>query len=227
MSLDSLLHPWSGATYRHIPNGSPHGLLDLRFTGRGGDNRWNHLSEPTLYLASDAAVALAEFARHMRIDRLALAPRERSLFQLDVALDAVLDLRDPQVHAALSITNPPTCFLDKGIARAVAELIRRSTSVTAIVVPSVAFLDDRDRWNLVLFLEKLPTNPNEFIRSVQARGTFTVAARVAPPEHPRTSGPTNGELVASRRPLHFRLPSRRSCKNSLQVAASAISPSAY
>ena len=91
-----------------------------------------------------------------------------------MALDAVLDLRDSQVQAGLSITGAPTCYLDKGIARAVAELIRRSTAATAIVDPSVAFLDDPERWILVVFLEKLSADPNEFIRSIQVRGTFTV-----------------------------------------------------
>jgi hypothetical protein len=41
----------------------------------------------------------------------------------------------------------------------------------ALLVPSVAFLDDQARWNLVLFLEKLPPDPSRFI-SVTRAGFF-------------------------------------------------------
>ena len=64
MALDPLARPWSGAAFRHIPAGSPVGVLDFRFAGRSADNRWNAQGEPTVYLASDRGVALAELARH-------------------------------------------------------------------------------------------------------------------------------------------------------------------
>jgi hypothetical protein len=64
-------------------------------------------------------------------------------------------------------------FLDSEVARATATFIRRTTSVEALLAPSVAFLDDATCWNLVLFLEKLPGDPNEFV-TVTPAGTFRI-----------------------------------------------------
>ncbi len=58
------------------------------------------------YIASDRGVALAEFARHVRERQdPALAPLavERALYQLSVEVQALLDLREPAVRAALSL----------------------------------------------------------------------------------------------------------------------------
>jgi hypothetical protein len=41
-----------------------------------------------------------------------------------------------------------------------------------MLVPSVAFLDDPERWVAMLFLEKLPPDPRQFITAVEALGTF-------------------------------------------------------
>jgi hypothetical protein len=65
-------------------------------------------------------------------------------------------------------------FLNPEVARATATFIRHTTSVEALLVPSVAFLDDPTRWNLVLFLEKVPQDLNAFV-SVTPAGTFRVA----------------------------------------------------
>jgi hypothetical protein len=67
--LDEFLRPWSGVAYRHIPAGSSFDVLDFRFAGRGHDNRWNDPGDRTLYLAGDHGVIVAEFARHLRLDR--------------------------------------------------------------------------------------------------------------------------------------------------------------
>jgi len=91
---------------RHIPSNSPYGVLDTRFAGRVGDNRWNQAGDPTFYIASDRSVALAEFARHFHERQnptLASVAIERAVFELDVPLRAVLDLREPSVRTALGL----------------------------------------------------------------------------------------------------------------------------
>jgi RES domain-containing protein len=175
--LEPFLRPWTGEAVRHIPRNSPYDVLDFRFAGRSSGNRWNYPGEPTLYLARDRAVALAEFARHLAEDSvpgLVEAVIERSVFRLELAIDALLDLRDPQIHRELSLRGAPACFLDRAVARATAEYLRRTTGAQGLFVPSIAFLDDPTRWLLVLFLDKLPPEPEAFVRAVVSEGTFRV-----------------------------------------------------
>ena len=142
-------------------------------------NRWNVRGEPTLYLASDQGVALAEFARHLRDDRgPGLAPRtvERTVFHLAVSVERMIDLRDSAVHQALSLPDAPRMFLDREVARATAHFLRATARVQALLVPSVAFLDDASRWVMALFLDSLPDETERFISSVEPVGAFRVDA---------------------------------------------------
>lgn len=178
MSLDSLWRPWRGFAFRHIPHGSPYDVLDFRFAASASDNRWNFRGEATIYLASDSGVALAEFARHLKVNRpTGIAPRtiKRSLFRLQVSLERVLDLRDVACVAALSLGEAPECFLNKDVARATANFIRVTTHAQAILVPSVALLDRPDCWILVVFLEKLAPDPKQFLTPVVQAGTFQLS----------------------------------------------------
>ena len=174
--LAAHIRPWGGVGVRHIPANSPFGVLDPRFAGRVGDNRWNQAGDPTFYIASDKSVALAEFARHFQerqdpaLRRLAI---ERAVYRLEVHVRALLDLRDPTVRTALGLHGGVRRFLDVQVARATATFVRRTSSAEALLVPSDAFLDDPARWNLVLFLEKLPPDLNEFI-GVTPAGTFHI-----------------------------------------------------
>lgn len=179
MALDAFIAPWSGAACRHIPAGSPYGVLDFRFAGRAPTNRWNVVGEPTLYLASDAAVALGELARHLDTSHRPGArrgPVARQVYTMQVEIDAALDLCDARVWDELSLTEAPYCFLDSAIARAAAQFIRRTTPAQGILVPSMAFLDQPYRWVLVLFLEKLPPDPGRFLHSVEPAGVLHVGA---------------------------------------------------
>lgn len=178
MSLASLLRPWHGTAYRHIPFGSPYDVLDFRFAASAPDNRWNHPGDATLYLASDGGVALAEFARHLKTSRppgIAPSTTKRSLHRLQVSLAQVLDLRDAVCTGALSLRDAPRCFLDKTVARATANFIRFTTEAQAILVPSVAMLDHTERWILVVFLDKLDNDPDRFVVQVAEAGTFEVS----------------------------------------------------
>ena len=176
-SLERFVRPWRGVGIRHIPAGSPFGPLDFRFAGLAETNRWNVRGEPTLYLASDRGVALAEFTRHLQDDRApGLAPRtvERAVFRLTVTVERTLDLRDPALSEALGLTGTPGVFLDREVARATARFLRATVRVQALLVPTVAFLDDPSRWVMVLFLDMLPGEAEQYISSVEPAGTFRV-----------------------------------------------------
>ena len=162
---------------RHIPVGSPFSVLDFRLAGRAPNNRWNAPGEPTPYLASDRAVAFAEFARHLQVDRSRQQTSgivERAVFRLEVDLASVLDLREPQASEALSLRGAPACFLDRAVAQATAHYVRHTTAAQAIVVPSMAFLDHPERWIMAVFLEKLSPEPERFVTRVHAEGSFRV-----------------------------------------------------
>src|SRR5262245_912433 len=95
VTVASFVGPWRGTACRHIPDGSPFAVLDVRFAGRAHNNRWNRPSEPTFYLACDHAVLVAEYARHLRADAGLAAARvahARRVFDLHLELDRVLDL---------------------------------------------------------------------------------------------------------------------------------------
>jgi RES domain-containing protein len=173
MPLAEHLQRWSGAALRHIPAGSPYDVLDVRFAGRGSDNRWNEPGSPTLYLAGDEGVLIAEWGRRFRTQRTAQLQQvtvERSVYRLELSLDSVLDLRVADVCRALSVSDAPSCFADVGFARATAYFIRHTTDAQALLVPSMGFLDDFERWCLAVFLEKLPADPRSFISAVTPCG---------------------------------------------------------
>ena len=173
MSLSGHLKPWSGSALRHIPAGSPFDVLDFRFAGKGADSRWNEPGSPTLYLAGDEGVLIAEWGRHFASNRTAQLQQmtvERSAFSLELSIDHVLDVRNEDVCNSLPMENAPYCFADIKVARATAQFVRGTTHAQALLVPSMGFLDDLERWCLVAFLEKLPPDPGSFISSVTPRG---------------------------------------------------------
>ena len=178
MALDGFVRSWSGVAFRHIPADSPYDVFDFRFAALASKNRWNYQGQATLYLASDRGVALGEFARHLREDRFpAIGGKAiaRSVFRLELSIERLIDLRDADLCAALSLRNAPYCFLDKDLSRAVAQFLRQTTAAQAILVPSMAFLDHRDRWIAALFLEKLPADPRQFLTTVRLEGRFQVS----------------------------------------------------
>lgn len=173
MTLAGHLSRWSGTAWRHIPAGSPFDVLDFRYAGRGADNRWNAPGSPTLYLAGDEGVLIAEWGRHFATNRTAQLQQmtvERSTFRLELSIDSVLDLRSEAVWYSLSLENAPSCFADISVARATAQFVRSTTDAQALLAPSMGFLDDLERWCLVVFLEKLPPDPRGFISKVTPCG---------------------------------------------------------
>jgi len=173
VALDVYLRQWTGETYRHLPVGVRFDVLNFRYAGKGLDNRWNQPGEPTLYLAGDIGVAIAEWARHIEIDRtpeLEVATIERIVYRLRLTIDRVLDLRDPLIWAELSLDDAPIRFLDLPTARATAHFVRNTTEAQGMFVSCVPFIDQLERWCLVLFLDKLPAKPSEYISSVITEG---------------------------------------------------------
>ncbi len=174
-SLADRIGPWAGTAYRHIPADAAYDIRDLRFAGRRSSGRWHWQGQPTLYLASDAAVAIAEFARHLALDRGGGAvPARRAVYELGVKLDRVVDLRDPTVLRLIGRDDAPECWLDPRIARAVATFFRDSLDGQAVLVPSVAHLDVPDRFNVVCFLENLPEKTRVFLPRARRRSTVSV-----------------------------------------------------
>jgi RES domain-containing protein len=179
MPLQNYIQSWSGHAVRHIPDlpGKNYDIYDFSYCSRSNENRWNVAGEPSLYLAKEKDVALAEYARHFQVNRtpgLAAKTYRRQVYRFQVRLEKVLDLRSPDVWLELSLTHAPECFTNKSVARSIAQFIRKTTENQAILVPSVAFLDDMEQWCLVLFLEKLPPNPYIFLPSVRPDGYFQI-----------------------------------------------------
>ncbi len=130
-------------------DGSEPWNVDRLVSTEGG--RWSHPDQPTIYLAADPGVALAEFGRHMPTNGDGAVG---SLWTLRLALDDVADLRDIPTGVAL----------DQERCRGLADELR-SEGVPGLIVPSAAFLDKRHRFNLVLFADVLGAGFADVIRA--------------------------------------------------------------
>jgi RES domain-containing protein len=98
-----------------------------------------------------------------------------------VRLERAVDLRDARVLRLIGRDDAPECWLDPRIARAVATFFRDSLDLQALLVPSVAHLDDASRFNVVCFLENLPDTPRTFLPRARRRSPVTVESEVSPP----------------------------------------------
>lgn len=181
-SLADHIGPWHGTAFRHIPADAGYDIRDLRYAGRRSGGRWHWQGQPTLYLASDAAVAIAEFARHLAVDRGGIAvPARRAVYELGIRLERVIDLRDSRVLGLIGREDAPECWLDARVARAVATFFRDSLDLQGLLVPSLAHLDDAERFNVVCFLENLPEAPRSFLPRARRRSTVSVEPEVSSP----------------------------------------------
>jgi RES domain-containing protein len=171
---------FSQRAYRVVPDIPDVDPLDASFAAKSNLNRWNMRGEPTLYLAGDQRVLATEWARHLRTEHPTREQvqevRTRRIYEMQIAFDLVLDLRDPLLCALLSMSDPPFCFLrSKALCQSVASRLRRETSAQALLVPSMALLDQPERWAMVVFVNKLPTYPGPFLSSVRALATLPAA----------------------------------------------------
>jgi len=137
--------------------------LDLASLPTTDANRWSRAGEPTIYLAGDPGVALAELGRHWDEQLGAIA-----VWSCKLSLTAAADLRDPVVRETLDLPAGPTWILDGERCRTVASRLRSDGRHDGLIVPSVPFIDDPDRWNAVVFAECHPVDLADVVR-VRAR----------------------------------------------------------
>ena len=146
---------WDAPLYVHLPASERFDSARLPEMG-GGRDRWNREGQPTAYLASDPGVALAELARHRPPGREE-GDEERRVLRLvprPEGIGGLVDLRDAAVLRALGVTGLPTAFLDREHARSLADRVRADDRHGGLIVPSMAFLDDPGRCNVVLFADR-------------------------------------------------------------------------
>ncbi|HET9615008.1 MAG TPA: RES domain-containing protein [Candidatus Limnocylindrales bacterium] len=146
--LRALVRPFGGDVFCHAPVGVP---FDLAALDRPDDpcDRWGAPGTRTAYLAADPFVAVAEYARHgdptCRRDG-------RRLMRLTLSPLPAIDVRDAAVRSLLGLDSPES-FADGRTARAAATAIRDTRVCAALLVPSVAFVDQLERHNVLVFCE--------------------------------------------------------------------------
>lgn len=178
MPLSKFASSWQGTGYRTSPAGSPIGITDTRFAGTR-EGRWNREGEAVFYISGDVSIALTEFARWLKVDAGGVPPQARDIYQFNLELDSVVDLRRADVQAALGISKP-TAFTTYANCQAYASIARIS-SVEAILVPPLGALDRADAWNLVVFLDRFSGQASFVTKSVHVN-TVTVAPPSPPDE---------------------------------------------
>jgi RES domain-containing protein len=142
--------------------------LDVETIVSSSGNRWSADGEPTVYLAGDAGIALAEVGRHW-------SPSDgpSRLWQVRVELAAAIDLRDDATRVAVGVPDDSDGFLDREQCQEIGSRLRRLRRCDGLIVPSVAFLDDRSRWNAVVFVDCLTVPLGQAVRAQQATHDLT------------------------------------------------------
>lgn len=161
------LTPYEGVLYCHVPADEP---VDLAALAHGGDSsdRWSRADQPTVYLASDPGVVLAELGRHEQaLDGSSI---HRQLLRLDVAGVRLLDLRRQDVARGLGVDGVPHAYLDRGLARALGCAVREVEGCQGLIVPSMALLDDPERHCVVLFDDAIEGGFTTRVRACTVRG---------------------------------------------------------
>jgi len=120
-------------------------------------NRWTEAGTASIYLAGDPGVALAEWGRHWIDGATSVA-----LWRVRLELSSVVDLRQ-EWRDYRSGPDGLTWVLDEDRCRWVAGQMR-AAGVEAVIVPSVAFLDDPRRGNAVVFVDGLRTPLDQAVR---------------------------------------------------------------
>jgi RES domain-containing protein len=132
---------WVGRSER-LPSDSTLDLISDK------PNRWNAEGEPTIYVSGDPGLALIECGRHP--DDLEGTIR---LFEVNLRIPRVVDLRDGAVRAALSLPTGLHWILRRDRTQGISRSLRRSGRCDALIVPSAGALDGRDRCNIVVFAD--------------------------------------------------------------------------
>jgi RES domain-containing protein len=177
MALADLTLSWAGDLLRHRPKSSARSVLDDTYLGLADDNRWSERGVPAYYFASDMGLVAAEHARRIAVDLPAgHAERiERSVFKVSVALDIVLRLTDPEIVGAMGADPIETWILDLAKTQAAATYLRTQVpGLQGLIVPSVAFLDRQDRYNVVVYRDAI--DPARVFGPPVHEGDLTIAS---------------------------------------------------
>ncbi len=146
---------YTGLAYRTIVGSNMPPIEDL--VSDGDDERFSDSSKPTVYLATDAGVALAEMARHLAIGSdEPLDGTPQTLVRLRTRIEGIADIRETFTLQALGFPGGPTDLLDREAARDLGGRLREVPGCQGILAPSMALLDQPKRGNLVIFAERLP-----------------------------------------------------------------------
>ena len=148
--------------------------------GRSGDH-WTLPGQPTVRLASDPGVAVAEAGRTwaVKADEMAVKADEMAIWSARVTLDAVADLRRRDLWSRVTIPDDPCWILDRERCRGVAGRLRDEGDADGMIVPSAVVLDDPRRFAIVVFVERLR---RDLLAAVQT-GRMEMVLRTAAP-HP-------------------------------------------
>jgi RES domain-containing protein len=147
--------------------------LDRLVSDDGEDDRWNAPGEPTVYLATELPVALAELARHLRVGGGG-EPVRRRLLGLTIDVDDLLDLRCESARRAVGAPTDPAGLRDRDAARAIGRRAREELAANGLLAPSMAFPDDSDRLNLVLFMERLGGDIGDLVTKTHEAGLVEI-----------------------------------------------------
>jgi RES domain-containing protein len=145
-------------------------VLDVAALVAATGNRWSLPGQPTLYLASDPGVALAEAGRHW-----GRTGGDTAFWSIRVTLDAAADLRRRDLWSGLTTPDDPCWVLDRERCRAIANRLRADGDADGLVVPSAALLDDPARFNVVVFVERLRRDLAVTVESCRMEHVFQAA----------------------------------------------------
>lgn len=171
---DDFTTSWIGSGLRHVNALSDRDILDFQFVGSKRGNRWNEPGDPTLYLAGDPGVLITEWGRHLQ-DYGETVTTKRDVYRLHMSIKSLIDLRSADVRKAYAFGLGPETMTNVELAQSIANRVRRTTTAQAMLVPSIAFLDDLTRWNLVVFLDKMPRSTDTWITRVERIGPLAWA----------------------------------------------------
>jgi len=165
------LTPYEGPAYCHVPADEPVDLAALAHGGEASD-RWSRADQPTVYLASDAGIVLAELGRHEH--GLDGSPIRRQLLRLDLGGVRLIDLRRQDVARSLGVLDVPHAYLDRALARAAGCAVREVEGCQGLIVPSMALLDDPERHCVVLFDDAIERGFATRVRAWTVRGVVDI-----------------------------------------------------
>ncbi len=178
------VRPFEGDLYCHAPADRP---FDVEALARedDGEDRWSAPGTSTIYLAGDRLVAAAEYARHgPRDDR----GDQRRLVKLRVRGVRLLDVRDPAVQTGLGDEDDPIAWLDPDRARDAGRRIREAGICDGLIVPSMAFVDRADVFNVVLFREAIAGPLTATLGEPRDVGRIELSAEHDEPDTERSHG---------------------------------------